>query len=182
MSASDMSHMGKNQKPFSVHQLLNRVYEINRAFCMGLLALVFCAQISIVILRYFFEIGFIEIQDLVTYSFAAFCVLSIPNALRTDEHVRVDIFRTKQTSHTARRVDLFAIFAFLIPVFALTFWYSWALVTHSWSIFEGSREIGGLPGYFIVMAALPLSCILIILQGLAIWLDPKILHDSDKPQ
>lgn len=161
-------------------RLVKRLQDLNIALCLGLLSLVFCTQITVVILRYLFKIGFIELQDLVSYCFAAFCVLAIPSALRTDNHVRVDIFRAKQTIFTARRVDLFTIFTFLIPVFAVTLWYSLPLVGYSWSVLEGSRQTGGLPGYFIVMTALPISCILIILQALAIWLDPKLLHDRDK--
>lgn len=161
-------------------RIVNRVQDLNIALCLGLLSVVFCTQFTVVILRYLFKIGFIELQDLVTYCFAAFCVFAIPSALRTDGHVRVDIFRATQTVIAARRVDLFAIFIFLIPVFAITLFYALPLVGYSWSIFEGSRETGGLPGYFIVMTALPISCTLMILQALAIWIDPKLLHDPDK--
>lgn len=159
---------------------VNRIQDLNVALCLGLLSVVFCTQITVVVLRYLFKIGFIELQDLVTYCFAALCILAIPTALRTDNHVRVDIFRATQSAVVARRVDLFTIFIFLIPVFTITLFYSLPLVSYSWSIFEGSRETGGLPGYFIVMTALPLSCTLIILQALAIWLDPKLLHSPEK--
>ena len=141
-----------------------------------MLAITFCAQILVVVLRYLFNIGFIELQDLVTYCFAMLCILSIPNALRTNEHVRVDIFRAAQTMVTARRVDQVAILFFLLPVFALTLWFALPLVTYSWSIFEGSRETGGLPGFFIVLTALPVSCCLILIQGIAIALDRNLIH------
>lgn len=160
--------------------IVKRIQELNIALCLGLLSVVFCTQITVVVLRYLFKIGFIELQDLITYCFAAFCVLAIPTALRTDGHVRVDIFRAAQSVNAARRVDLFTIFVYLIPVFAVALWYSLPLVGYSWSVFEGSRETGGLPGYFIIITVLPISCILMILQALAIWLDPKLLHDPEK--
>jgi len=161
-------------------RLVGRLHQLNTGLCLGLLSVIFCTQITIVILRYLFKIGFIELQDLVTYCFAAFCVLAIPIAFRNDGHVRVDIFREMQSGVAVRRVDLFAIFVFLLPVFTITLWYSLPLVGYSWSILEGSRETGGLPGFFVVTTALPISCMLIILQGLALWLTPNQMQDWSK--
>ena len=140
--------------------------------CLLLLAIVFTGQLLVVILRYLFDIGYIELQDLVTYSFGILCVLAIPTALRTNTHVRVDVFRSGQSQAVQRYVDVSAIVLFLVPLFGLTLWFAWPLVSYSWSILEGSRETGGLPGFFIVLTALPVSCVLSLVQGLAIFLRP----------
>jgi len=157
-------------------QLAQRLHQWNGAFCVMLLGIVFCAQILVVVLRYLFNIGFIELQDLVTYCFAMLCILAVPNALRTNDHVRVDIFRAHQSPARARRVDQLAIGFFLLPVFVLALWFALPLVSYSWSIFEGSRETGGLPGFFIVLTALPVACVLILVQGLAIAVDKDLIH------
>ncbi len=128
-------------------------------------------------MRYLFAIGFIELQNFISYGFAVFSVLVIPLALRTDQHVRVDIFRARMTPKIMRRSDLIAIIALLLPVFGLTLWKSLPIVIYSWSIFEGSRDTGGLPGYFIVLTALPVMCVLMIVQGAAILTDKSIIHD-----
>lgn len=73
-----------------------RINKLNIAICLGLLLVIFCTQITTVVLRYLFSVGFIEIQDAVSYSFAALCILSVPTAMRSDSHVRVDIFRANQ--------------------------------------------------------------------------------------
>ncbi|MEP3278871.1 MAG: TRAP transporter small permease subunit [Stappiaceae bacterium] len=152
---------------------------LNKAFCLGLLSLVFLAQFTVVMLRYLFNIGFIQLQDTVSYSFAVLCILAVPTALRSDAHVRVDIFRAEQSPATARRFDVAAVIFFLIPVFGLTLWHAYPLVAYSWSIFEGSRETGGLPGFFLVLTALPITCALALIQGLAILLDSKILSEKE---
>lgn len=154
----------------------HRANTLNIALCLGLLALMFCSQITVVVMRYLFSVGFIELQDLVSYSFAALSVLSIPTAIRSDSHVRVDIFRRSQRPDAQRAFDLAAIAVFLLPLFLLTLWYGWPIVAYSWSIFEGSRETGGLPGFFIVITALPVACVLMVLQGVALVLDKNILH------
>ncbi len=44
---------------------------------------------------------------------------------------------------------------------------------YSWSIREGAIETGGLGGVFLVKTAIPLSGALMILQGIAVLLDPE---------
>ncbi|RYH11147.1 TRAP transporter small permease subunit [Tropicimonas sp. IMCC6043] len=151
---------GLNRTAAIVHQLTRRA-------CQWLLALIFVGQLVVVILRYVFGVGFIELQDAVAYSFAALVVLSLPVTQAMDAHVRVDIFRAAQTPRTRIWFDRVGIVAFLIPVFGLTIWWVWPDIAYSWSIGETSVETGGLPGLFLVKSMLPLACGLMILQGLA---------------
>lgn len=144
-----------------------RVYRVTRTICQGLLGLIVLGQLSVVILRYVFGVGFIELQDAVAYSFAALVVLGLPVALAEDAHVRVDVLRTGQSARTRVWVDRVGIVAFLLPVFGLTLWWVWPDVAFSWSIREASVETGGLPGLYLVKSTLPLACVLMILQGLA---------------
>lgn len=132
-----------------------------------MLALILIGQLSVVILRYVFGVGFIELQDAVTYSFATLVVLGVPVAQAVDGHVRVDVFRGHQSPRVRAWFDRVGIVAFLIPVFGLTIWWVWPDVAYSWSIHEGSVETGGLPGLFVVKTMLPLACVLMIVQGLA---------------
>lgn len=152
--------------------LANTLHVATCRLCLILLIAVFLAQLTVVLLRYLFDVGFIELQDLVTYSFGMLCVLAIPTAIHTDTHVRVDVFRAHQSAAKQRATDLFAILVFLFPLFGLTLWFAWPLASYSWSVWEGSRETGGLPGFFIVLSALPLSCALTLIQGAAIIVNP----------
>lgn len=143
---------------------------------MLLLGCMFVAQVLVVVLRYLFGIGFVELQDFVLFCFAALSVLGVPVALRLDRHVRVDVFRPSGTTRAARRIDQLSYVLLLAPVFAVTLWYVMPLVINSWAILEGSRETGGLGGYYLVMTALPLACVLMLLQGLALLLDRTLIH------
>ncbi len=144
-----------------------RVHQVTRRVCQLLLGLIFIGQLTVVILRYVFGVGFIELQDAVAYSFAALVVLSLPVAQAQDSHVRVDVFRAGQSLQTQNWVDRVGVAAFLIPVFGLTIWWVWPDVAYSWSIHERSVETGGLPGLYLVKTMLPLACGLMILQGVA---------------
>ncbi|MFV0359456.1 TRAP transporter small permease subunit [Tropicimonas sp.] len=142
------------------------VSRVTMRLCQLLLGLIFIGQVTVVILRYVFGMGFIELQDAVAYSFASLVVLGLPVALTHDAHVRVDVFRAHQSPRQRRWFDRFGTMAFLIPVFGLTIWWVWPDVVYSWSIREASAETGGLPGLYLVKTTLPVACGLMILQGL----------------
>jgi TRAP-type mannitol/chloroaromatic compound transport system permease small subunit len=95
-------------------------------------------------------------------------VFSIPVAFAADKHVRVDIVRQSQNFDLQRRTDFIGIFVFAFPVFILLLVYVWGDVIYSIKIGEGSPQIGGLPFFFLIKAGLPLACILMMVQGLAI--------------
>ncbi|MGB0659407.1 MAG: TRAP transporter small permease subunit [Mangrovicoccus sp.] len=149
--------------------IAHHIHRITAALCQALLTLIVVGQLSVVILRYVFGIGFIELQEAVTYSFAALVVLAIPVAQHDDLHVRVDVLRDHQSPKTRHLIDRAALILLLIPVFGLTAWMVWPDVAYSWSIFEGSVEAGGLPGVFLVKSCLPLACVLMVIQGIAGW-------------
>ena len=143
------------------------LHRLTRGVCIAALAVIVTGQLAVVILRYGFGIGFLELQDAVAYAFAALVVLGLPVALYDDAHVRVDVFRERQSQRVRARFDLAGLALFLVPVFGLTLWYVWPDIAYSWSIREGSIETGGLPGFFLVKTCLPIACVLMLLQGVA---------------
>lgn len=157
-----------------------RADQLNFLVCKALLVGFFFLQTLIVILRYLFSVGFVELQNAVSYGFAAFCVLIIPLALRANKHVRVDVFRIALGPRACRRLDVGAILILLFPVFFIALWNVTPVVLYSWSILEGSRDTGGLPGYFIVLTALPLMCLLMFIQGLAIVFDKSLMDPLEE--
>lgn len=142
------------------------LHRLTLGISLALFAVMFAAQMVIVLMRYVMGVGFLELQDLVTYSFSALVVLTIPLALRTGRHVRVDILRTELTARTNARIDRLGHALFTLPVFGLMLWNSLPLVAASWAIFEGSRETGGLPGLFLVKSTIVILCVLVLLLAL----------------
>ena len=70
----------------------------------------------IVILRYLFNIGFIWMQELVRYLYAAVFMLCAAYTLAKDEHVRVDIFYSKLKDRHKIIINVIGSLLFLIPV------------------------------------------------------------------
>lgn len=144
--------------------------KVTHMTCVVLIAVIFAVLLTVVVLRYVFGMGFLQLQEVATYAFAAFVVLGVPVAYRADAHVRVDILRNAMTPVTARRIDLAAFTLLVIPVFGVALWDVRMDIAYAWSIREGSLETGGLPGYFLVKTMLPVACVLMILQGLALMI------------
>ncbi|TCP22764.1 tripartite ATP-independent transporter DctQ subunit [Rhodovulum adriaticum] len=136
------------------------------------------AVLAIVVLRYGFGTGFIELQDAAAYAFAALMALSIPVTLARGGHVRVEVISERLPQAYLRGADAVALVIFLIPVFGLLIRAFWPDLAYSWSIREGSVETGGLGGLYLVKTALPVAAGLTILQGLAQVLRPAPGKDS----
>ncbi|MEM1362670.1 MAG: TRAP transporter small permease subunit [Pseudomonadota bacterium] len=143
------------------------LHRTTKTFCVCALAVIASGQLAVVLLRYGFGIGFLQLQDMVAYAFAALVVLGLPVALSENAHVRVDVFRARQSFRWRQRFDLCGLVLLLIPVFGLTLWTVLPAVAFSWSIQEGAIETGGLPGYFLVKTCLPIACVLMLIQGVA---------------
>ncbi|EKE43362.1 TRAP transporter, DctQ-like membrane protein [Oceaniovalibus guishaninsula JLT2003] len=123
--------------------------------------------LGIVVLRYAFGAGFVELQDAATYAFAVLVAFSIPVCLAQNGHVRVEVLSERLSPLYRRTADRVALAAFLIPVFGLVVWAYWPELRYSWAIREASVETGGLGGLFVVKTALPVAALLTIVQGIA---------------
>ena len=88
---------------------------------------------SVVILRYGFNLGWIWLQESVTYMHATVFMLAAAWAWQTDDHVRVDIFYRDRTPHHKARVNLLGTFLFVIPFSVFLLLDSWEYVANSWA-------------------------------------------------
>jgi TRAP-type mannitol/chloroaromatic compound transport system permease small subunit len=145
---------------------------LTMALCVIAAAVLTAAVLVIVVLRYGFGVGFIQLQDTAGHAFAVLLILSIPACLARGGHVRVEVISERLPPAYLRAADALALAAFLVPVFGLLIWAWWPDLVYSWSIREASVETGGLGGLWLVKAALPLAAGLTILQGLAAVLRP----------
>ena len=118
---------------------------------------------TIVVLRYGFNLGWIWLQESLTYLHVAVFSIVAAWALQQDGHVRVDIFYAKMTDKNRARVNLLGSLIFLVPFCIFILVIAWPYVANSWKLLESSREAGGLPLVFLlkslilVMPALLLS-------------------------
>jgi TRAP-type mannitol/chloroaromatic compound transport system permease small subunit len=120
-----------------------------------------------VVLRYGLNLGSIALQESITYLHAMVFMLGAAYTLQRNEHVRVDIFYQRFSERRKALVDVAGTLLFLIPCCFFIFWVSLDYVAAAWSIHEGSREAGGLPAVFLLKTLIPITAVLLGLQGLA---------------
>ncbi len=129
----------------------------------------------IVVLRYAFDLGWIALQESVAYLHALVFMLGAAYTLKHDGHVRVDILYQRCASRTRAWIDCLGTLLLLLPVSIFIIWSSWEYVTDSWRIFEGSSNSGGLPGVYLLKSCIIVMALLLILQGLAMFLRNLLL-------
>ncbi len=122
---------------------------------------------AVVVLRYLFNVGWIAMQESILYLHASLFLLGAAYTLRKDGHVRVDIFYRGFSTRRKALVDLLGSMFLLLPVCTFLLWISWDYVASAWSLRESSPEAGGLPFVYLLKTLIPVSALLLILQGLS---------------
>ena len=120
---------------------------------------------GVVVLRYGFNLGWIWLQESVTYLHAAVYMVAAAWAFQTDDHVRVDIFYREKSSRHKNVVNLAGTLLFLVPFSVFLLIIGWDYVTASWSTMESSREAGGLPLVFLLKSLILVLPALLLLQS-----------------
>lgn len=120
---------------------------------------------SIVILRYGFNLGWIWLQESVTYLHVAIFTIAAAWTLQLDGHVRVDIFYTKMTAKRRALTDLIGTLIFLLPFCIFLLIIAWPYVANSWHLLETSREAGGLPLVFLLKSLIMVMPALLLGQA-----------------
>ena len=121
--------------------------------------------VGIVIMRYGFNLGWIWLQESVTYMHAAVFMLAAAWTLQEDGHVRVDIFYRARSPRYQAWVNLSGIVFLLLPTCIFLLLVGWDYVLSSWKLQEQSREAGGLPAVYLLKTMILLMPALLILQA-----------------
>ena len=117
-------------------------------------------MIFVIVSRYFFGVGRTDIQELVMYFHALVFLGCAGYVMNHDEHVRVDIFYRDASQKYKKNINFIFGLVFLLPLIAITFFYSIETIEASWRISETSTEAGGLAYVYIqktLMILFPLT-------------------------
>ena len=125
---------------------------------------------TIVVLRYGFNLGWIALQESVTYMHALVFLLGIPYTLKKEGHVRVDIFYNKLSPRSQQWIDMLGALILMLPMSAFIAWMSWDYVIASWEMREESGEAGGLPGNYLLRTTILVMAFLLLIQGLSLFI------------
>ena len=124
----------------------------------------------VVVLRYVFDLGWIWLQESVTWMHSTVFMIGAAYTLQREEHVRVDILYRNMSVHKQAWVNLLGTLFLLLPTTLLILFSSLEYVSSSWRYQEVSQEAGGLPALYLLKAMIPLAASLLSLQGLALGL------------
>ena len=122
----------------------------------------------VVVLRYVFGLGWASLQELYIYLHATAFMLGSAYTHQKDRHVRVDIVYGRAGHRYRALTDLLGNLLLLAPVFGWLLYTSLPFVQVSWARLETSHQSGGLPGVFLLKTVIPVTCALLIGQGLCI--------------
>jgi len=156
-----------------IDRIANRVDALNetigRAVSWLTLAMV-VVTFTVVVLRYLFNIGWIAMQESVTYMHAMVFMLGAAYTLKHSGHVRVDLIYRNRSPRTQAWINLFGSALLLMPVCLFIGLISWEYIAASWSVLESSQEAGGIPAVFLLKSVILVMAILMILQGISQFL------------
>lgn len=120
---------------------------------------------GVVVLRYGFNLGWIWLQESVTYLHAVIFMVAAAWAFQTDDHVRVDIFYRARSDRYRFAVNLAGTLLFVLPFSAFLLIIGWDYVAASWATHEASREAGGLPLVWLLKSLILVLPALLLLQS-----------------
>lgn len=148
-------------------KLQDRISGIAISVAASLAFFIILIQLLSVLLRYVFGLSFSWLTDSIIFSFASIFMLGAAGTLKSDGHVRVDIFRRYFSPKLSSIVELAGSLLFLVPICLLVIYSSAGLVARSWSIFEPFNESDGLPVRYLFKSLVPVFAVLMINQGLS---------------
>lgn len=125
------------------------------------------AEIVVVMLRYVFGIGLIQLQEAAVYQHGFLVTVGAGYTLLANGHVRVDILYARMSERRRALVDMLGVLFLLLPMCAVIWFYAWPYVAQSWRIMEGSREASGLPVLYVLKTGILAFALLLGLQGVS---------------
>lgn len=128
------------------------------------------ACFTVVVQRYVFGVSYLWLRDLYIWLNGAMFTAAAGFALARGDHVRVDIFYRPASIRKKAIIDFIGVVFFLMPFMVIVAVYSWPFVTRSWTYMEGSSNVGGMPGLYVLKSFIILFAVLVGLQGIAMAL------------
>lgn len=163
-------------------RIIDLISEYTGRIAAWLTAILVWLVVVYVVMRYLFAEPLIWLQELHWHLFAMIFLLGAAYTLKSDAHVRVDVFYARFSSKRKSWVNLIGILMFLIPFCLIVITRSWGMVESAWQIREKSADPGGLPARYLIKAALPVGFSLLLIQGIGEALRSVLTLMGKEPQ
>ena len=125
---------------------------------------------SNVIMRYVFNTSFVFMSELEWHVFAFIFLMGAGFTLLHDGHVRVDIFYSMMDRKKQALINLLGVIFLLIPSCYVVLRTSIPWVIVAYKVGEVSIDPGGIPARFLLKATLPIGYLLMLIQGLSLFI------------
>jgi len=123
---------------------------------------------AVVILRYAFNLGWVWLQESVLYAHGIVFLMAAGYGLLMNAHVRIDIFYRGASPRQKAWINILGTLFLLFPTCGVILKSAWFFVWDAWTVFEGSKDVGGIEAVFLLKTTLLIFCFLLILQGLSL--------------
>ena len=125
-------------------------------------------QFIVVIMRYVFSYGSIQMQESIWYMHGLLFMLGAAYTLVKDGHVRLDVFYRDARERTKAWINLAGSVIILLPFCIVNFDNVWIFVSNSWAVREGSAEATGLPYLYLFKSVILIFFILLVIEGISL--------------
>ncbi len=123
-----------------------------------------------VVSRYAFKAPTIWAYDLAYMLYGSLFMLGAAFTLFKKGHIRTDIFYDKWAPKKQGRVDALLYLLFFFPGMIFFFWAGLDEALHSWSLLERSEVGAWRPPIYPFKTVIPLTALLLIIQGVSEFL------------
>ncbi len=125
-------------------------------------------QFAVVVMRYIFSFGSIQMQESIWYMHGLLFMLGAGYALAKDRHVRLDVLYRNAGKHARAWINLAGAALLLLPLCIANFVFAWPLVRSSWAVREGSLETLGLPYIYLFKTVILVFSIIVAIEGVSV--------------
>ena len=151
-----------------VSALLTLVNTAIGRFAAWLVLYMTLMQFVVVIMRYVFAYGSIQMQESIWYMHGLLFMLGAGYTLAKDGHVRLDVFYRDARKRTKAWINLAGSALFLLPFCIANFDFAWSLVVNSWAVREGSLETVGLPYIYLFKSVILVFSVILAMEGISL--------------
>ena len=120
-----------------------------------------------VVARRFFNAPTVWAFDVVYMLYGTHFMLGTAYTLMRVGHVRTDMLYQNWSVRRQNLIDAIGYFFFFFPAMGLLFYFGWQEAYHSWSIGETSDASPWRPIIYPFKAVIPLTALLLLLQGIS---------------
>lgn len=146
---------------------------VGRFACWLVLSMVLM-QFIVVVMRYVFSLGSVQMQESIWYMHGLIFTLGVGYTLYREGHVRIDVLYSQFSIKTQAMVNILGVLFFILPVCWVTIEIAYPYVANAWAVKEGSTEGTGLHYVYLIKTTILCFATLLLLQGFSLLL--KSLH------